>query len=273
MRRAVLALALWLAAAPTADAGVTDRLADWAARARASGTVERRIAVDGVPRSYRLHLPADRPEGPLALVLDFHGYGLTAAREEGLSGFSAVADREGFAVAYPQADGKGWRAFGNDGADLAYVRALLADVARAAPVDPERVYAAGISNGAQMTVAAACALPGRFAAVALVAGGYSAPCAPPRPSALIYHGTADRVLAYDGRPPERLPVRDFAAAWGAAPGCEPAAEPLAAEAGARRERWACPGALAELVTLEGHGHAWPEAAAAEIWRFFRARSE
>lgn len=267
MRRAPLALALWLACAPTAEAGVKGALADWAARARSRGTVERQIAVGETPRVYRLHLPAEAPPGPLALVLDFHGYGLTAAREEGLSGFSALADRAGFAVAYPQAEGKGWRALGDGAADLAYVRALLDDAARAAAIDPARVYAVGISNGAQMALAATCALPGGFAAVALVAGGYPSACAPPRPPALIFHGTVDRVLRYEGGP-GRMPVRDFTAAWGAAPGCAPVPEAVARPEGGLRERWACPGARAELVTIAGGGHAWPEGAAAEIWAFF-----
>lgn len=267
MRRALLAL--WLACAPAAEAGVKGALADWAARARAEGTVERRITVGGTARTYRLHLPAAAPPGRLALVLDFHGYGFTTAREEGLSGFSALADRAGFAVAYPQADGKAWRAFVRDDADVAYIRALLDDIARIAAIDPARIYASGISNGAQMTLAAACALPGRFAAVAFVAGGYPKVCPPPRPPALIFHGVADRVLRYEGRPGQ-MPVRAFAAAWGSMPGCVAAPESLARAEGIRRERWACPGARAELVTHENLGHAWPAAAADEIWTFFQA---
>lgn len=285
MRRALLIVGFWLAAQPAAEAGVRGALADRLARAQAEGTVERTIAVGESRRSYRLHLPAQQPAGPLPLVLDFHGYGFSAAREEALTGFSALADREGFAVAYPQADGKAWRAFGGSDDDLAYLRALLADAATAAAIDPARIYATGISNGAQMTLAAACGLPGTFAAVAFVAGGYPRVCAPPRPPALIFHGTDDRVLAYDGRAGQ-MPVRGFAAAWGSSPGCVAAPEPRGRTGDARRERWACPGAVAELVTLEGKGHSWPGSdmparitsrdidATAEIWAFFRsARGE
>lgn len=280
-RAATLALILCLAFGAPAEAGVRGAVADWIARAQSEGTVEREIAVGGATRSYRLHLPARAGGAPLALVLDFHGYGFTAARQEDLSQFSALADREGFAVAYPQADGKAWRAFGRDGADVAFVRALIADVSNAAAIDPARVYAAGISNGAQMTLAAACGLPGTFAAVAFVAGGYPRVCDAPRPPALLFHGTEDRILPYAGRDGQ-MPVRGFAAAWAAMPGCIATPETLSVAGEATRERWTCPGGLAELVTLVGKGHSWPGSdmsaritaqdidATAEIWRFFTA---
>jgi poly(3-hydroxybutyrate) depolymerase len=65
-------------------------------------TVVRTMQVGGLARRYRLHVPPGfRRDGTGALVLAFHGRGGDAAAMERLTGFSGLADRAGFAVAYP----------------------------------------------------------------------------------------------------------------------------------------------------------------------------
>ena len=62
----------------------------------------------GRTRSYRVHLPPSYREGsPMALVFALHRYGGTAARFEKKTGFSSIADREGFMVVYPNAAAHG----------------------------------------------------------------------------------------------------------------------------------------------------------------------
>lgn len=282
MRVAPLLAAVLILGATPVEAGMRGWLADRAARIGLDGTEERHIAVGGKTRTYRLHLPP-RHDAPLPLVLDFHGHGLTAARQENLSKFSERADREGFIAVYPQADGPAWRAFGRDEADVSYIEAVIADVSRIARVDPDRIYASGISNGAQMAARIACARPGTFAAIALVAGGFFGVCESPRPPALIFHGTADRILAYDGGG-GRMPIPAFAAAWATSPGCTPTAETVYRKGDATAIRRSCPGAESTLVTLENKGHSWPGSnmpdaitsrdidATDEIWAFFRAHN-
>ena len=68
------------------------------------------LSFDGRERQYLLHLPASA-DG--ALVLAFHGGGLSGAQQQEASGLDAIADRERFIVAYPEgfertwADGRG----------------------------------------------------------------------------------------------------------------------------------------------------------------------
>ena len=68
------------------------------------GTIKLSLRHVGRERTYLLHPPANKPEGKLPLVIVLHGGRGRGERTERPSGMSAVSDREGFIVAYP--DGK-----------------------------------------------------------------------------------------------------------------------------------------------------------------------
>ncbi|MCP9915872.1 alpha/beta hydrolase family esterase [Cyanobium sp. ATX 6F1] len=149
------------------------------------GTLTRTIKVGALSRTYYLHRPPGLPKNKsAALVLVFHGGGGTALQIERHSGFSELADREGFLVAYPEGVGRSWND-GRDAAgiaaqrdrvdDLGFMAALVDDVARVHPLDPKRVYAAGISNGGIFSHALGARLSTRIAAIAPVAGGLAEP--------------------------------------------------------------------------------------------------
>lgn len=74
----------------------------WPLLASAQDSSTRTLEVGGLTRSYRLYVPTRPVPGKLALVLMFHGGGGTAKWAENESGFSPLAEREGFLVAYPQ---------------------------------------------------------------------------------------------------------------------------------------------------------------------------
>lgn len=60
--------------------------------------------VSGVRRSYYVHVPAGQDgTAPLPVVVALHGAFSTARKFEQESGFSLLADREGFLVVYPRA--------------------------------------------------------------------------------------------------------------------------------------------------------------------------
>jgi polyhydroxybutyrate depolymerase len=178
-----------------------------AAPASATGTRTGTITVGGLARTYLLHVPQHLASKP-ALVVNLHGGGGTAAGQEQLSGFDAVADREGFLVVYPQgydkgwADGRGTNTAEKHGVDdVEFVKALLDRLEPEYSVDESAVFATGFSNGGFMTQRLGCDLADRFAAVAPVAGtlGTQVTCHPSRPvSVLEIHGTADPVVPYDG---------------------------------------------------------------------------
>jgi len=230
----------------------------------------------GRTRDYWLHIPRGYRRAhayPLALV--FHGHANTAPHIERATGFSALADHSGFLAVYPQGvvgpDGyTGWASGGpNKPAvdDVLFVSDLLTQVQAQVCVDPDRIFAAGFSNGGGLTSVLACELAGRIAAFASVSGSYFAPqggCHPGRPVAVLeFHGTADRIVPYDGRP--RIGEQgawQWATAWAVRDGC--AASPTqTTSAHAIRFEWTdCQGqAVVIHYRLAGGVHTWPGALA------------
>jgi polyhydroxybutyrate depolymerase len=272
------------------------------------------LSSGGRERTYRLHAPASLPaDRPAPLVLVFHGGEGDGLSAERLTGFDALADREGFLVAYPD----GWDKHWNDGRnvpsfaayrdridDVAFVAALLDDVARRREVDPGRVFATGISNGAIFSNFLALKLSERIAAIAPVAGGLAAPLPsalrPARPvSVLLFNGTDDPLVPFEGGAVARthgrvLGAEETARRWARADGCVGSplrdAPPSAPGAACRleRSRWSGgrDGTEVVLNALVGGGHTWPGGpqyapkgligvacrepdATRAIWEFFR----
>lgn len=186
------------------------------------GLTDHSVAVAGVVRQYRVHVPASLAGTPKALVLVLHGgggAGMSVANtgEHPLSVFRTVADREGLVVVYPgglpAADGEaGWvdcRADSrvSSGADdVGFLAALIERVRGEYGLPSSRVFLAGGSNGAMMTHAFAMARPELVAAAASSSGSLAAvpragTCAagPVSPvPILIVHGTADTQMPYGG---------------------------------------------------------------------------
>jgi poly(3-hydroxybutyrate) depolymerase len=143
--------------------------------AQTPGVEQRRtLEVAGARRGYLLYLPSSWQRGrPVPLVLVFHGAGGRSAGMARHTGFSRVAEREGFAVVYPDGVGRRWndgRGIGGARDDVGFVRALVDSLERELGIDRRRVYATGISNGAMFAHRLACDLPGVLAAIAPVAG-------------------------------------------------------------------------------------------------------
>jgi len=254
------------------------------------GSYDAEVLSGGVIRRFTLDVPEGIPS-PAPLVMVFHGFTSNPDRVAELSGMSAVADREGFIVAYPAARGipSAWRAdTGRQGdADVAFVRDMVAVIGAALPVDATRVYAAGMSNGGGMAVRLGCEAADLVAAVAPVAGAMLVPvCDPSRPVPLIaFHGTDDRVVPYEGLGLLNLPdVEDLLSTWAAGNGCgpEPEAERVAEDV--VRHTWGGCDADVVLYTVEGGRHGWPGSeraireldstrsidASSLIWEFFAA---
>jgi polyhydroxybutyrate depolymerase len=236
-------------------------------------------------RSYRLYVPAsvrakDAP-APLVLVLQGAGPGFDILD---ITRITPVADREGFAVAFPNAVGDLW----NDGAlkvlgannsrDVTFLRRVVADIeARGVKVDRKRIYAIGLSNGGMMSLRLACEAADLFAGVGAVAASMpkalAADCRPSAPvSVIVVNGTEDPIVPYRGGTVrvglvgfgEVLSTDDTMALWARLNGCGPPAAPIPlAKHGRGGDTRAvqidhdCPGAGVRLVRIEGGGHAWP----------------
>lgn len=88
--------------------------------------------------------------------------------------------------------------------DIAYVRAVIAEVTRRFPTDPRRIVAAGFSQGASMVWSVACFIGAPFTHYAPVSGDFWLPLpasCDAGPIAMRHtHGTTDTTFPIEGRP-------------------------------------------------------------------------
>lgn len=233
--------------------------------------LERTIEVGGVTREYILHVPARAAPGrPAALLLDFHGWGHSATGVWNVSGFKALAERDGFITAYPNGlpvsllrgeSRPGWEIASVAGnRDIAFTKALLDQLEKDLCIDRSRVYSTGFSNGAFFSHILGCVLADRIAAIAPVSGGHiTVPCSPARPvPVLLYHGTADELI-----PVQR--ARQARDQWVTIDRCD---EPTKGVC----EVYGCAAGTEVRYCEVPLGHTWPPRATEEIWSFLRRYS-
>jgi polyhydroxybutyrate depolymerase len=177
-------------------------------------------------RPYGLYVPSslDRSK-PAPLVVFFHAYGSTGAASARGLGMMSAADAHGFVLAYPDGtlDSQGNRFWNATNAccnfedmhvdDVAYAAWLMDDVASKLSIDPRRVYVAGHSNGAFLSLRLACDLAPRIAAAVSIAGAAwkdASRCNPSEPvSILEIHGDADNIVRYGGGVLFDRPTREY----------------------------------------------------------------
>lgn len=262
------------------------------------------IEVNGIQRSYLVHAPeVERPGKPLPVLVMLHGAGGDAERARLASGFDDYSDAGQFIVVYPNGTQAAnipgelsWNAGACCGApqrtkvdDVAFISAMLDDLAAQYAVDPDRIYLAGFSNGGMLSYRLSCELGERFAAVAIVGGALNLTvCEAPSPmSVLIIHGTDDHTVPYDGgESNERTAARfgqwrnvsvaDSAAFWRDRNACQK--RPTTRLEG-RVQTDLYEGCLdetvLEVVSITGGTHSWPRLdtqeydASASILSFFQ----
>jgi polyhydroxybutyrate depolymerase len=221
----------------------------------------------------------------MPLVILIHGYGSSGEGHESyFGGLARITKARGIILAIPNGtyDHKRMLFWNASEAccdfdklpvdDVAYLDAIVEDVAKKAPLDRSRVYALGHSNGAFMAHRWACERPSEVAAIVALAGvPWSDParCTGHDVSVLQVHGDADKVIDFAGGKSfgngEPYPSADSAvAAWAARDGCgqsrRSAGPPLdfdGAVPGAEttREAYDCPKGLAvELWRMHGSSH-------------------
>ena len=249
------------------------------------------ITAGGLERLVILHVPGDLGAAPL--VLELHPSGGTAAGQQLTSRMDELADREGFAVAYPQAaipfgGGFQWHLPGQplvddspepDGPDdVAFITQALRVIGGVAAIDDHRIYATGFSGGARMASQLGCDLAS-IAAIAPLSGvRFSESCVRDDVSVIAFHGTADANNPYDGHGSlywtYSVPVA--MQRWAANDACDPApvvarpAPTVALSTFAHCNH----GAAVQLYTLEGEGHDVPHAVDANqlMWDAFRTHA-
>ncbi len=276
-----------------------------------TGWTVRTIVSGGMERCYYLYAPPDYdPAQELPVVISFHGF-LSNPESHGLiTGWHKLAAGEGFLAAYPQGtefpqrwdSGPDWQAQVDD---VQFFRDIVTDLSEVAAVDLSRIYVNGFSNGGGMAQRIGCDAADQVAAIGSVAGAVEPAqqnCTPSRPvPAMVFHGTDDPVVLYEGGEVEYLPLLWLADALGAEPifvganwvpnwaennGCKPTPEPIESPGSIEGVRYTgCQdGADVVFYRVGGAGHTWPGGwpipgglgktnkdidATAEMWRFFQ----
>jgi polyhydroxybutyrate depolymerase len=241
-----------------------------------------KIVFQSRERRYLLHASSSA-QRPAPLVLVFHGGSDTPENMEEISGFSRLADRDGFIVAYPEGVDRAW-ADGRDTTmvadDVGFTRAMVADIGRRTAVDAKRVYAAGPSNGGIFSLRLGCDAADVFAAVGPVIAGIAsqlAPrCRPAEPISIVgIQSIADPMVPFEGgevgehnhfaRGGRVEGSRATQELWRALDGCNasPVATPLASRVNdgtsvTRREYSGCRSDVnVAWYEIDGGGHRWP----------------
>ncbi|MCE9631649.1 MAG: polyhydroxybutyrate depolymerase [Planctomycetia bacterium] len=244
-----------------------------------------------VPSAARLrHAIACVPDAPppaagWPLVLAFHGGQSHPEMMRRFSGLDIFAASGRAIVVYPAGTGSReglltWNggnccgeARDQDSDDVAFARAVIADVAARHPIDRRRIHATGMSNGAMMAYRVAAELATMIASIAPVAGPLAlTDVAPVRPvSVLHFHGTLDQFTPLEGGVGRRSvtrvshrPVVEGLLDWVRADGCpaEPIREAVPcpdADLSIERFTWGPGKEWSEVVfyRIEGGGHVWP----------------
>jgi polyhydroxybutyrate depolymerase len=228
------------------------------------GRFEVEMVLDDTVRRFVVWVP-ETVRDPAPLVLVFHGFSSDPETVEALSEMHEVGETQGFVVVYPAASGRPsrWRVDARiqGDADVEFVRSLVGAVGSSLPIDTDRIYAAGMSNGGGMAGRLACDAADLIAAVGSVSGAHNeVRCEPTRPVAVAeLHGTSDLVVPFEGWP-GLLPAADeWATDWAARNGCssEPQVRTVADDV--LLTTWAdCrEGADVDLYRIDGGKHGWP----------------
>jgi polyhydroxybutyrate depolymerase len=237
--------------------------------------------VGGHVRTVIVHVPSSyTAKSPVALVLNMHGSGSTAAEQELFTGMDTTSDADGFIVAYPQAlipDGTGfdWNVPGvpliggravpaGSADDVAFLTSLVKLLEQSYCIDADRVYATGFSGGARTASQLACDASTVFAAVAPVSGlRLPTPCPATRAVPILtFHGIADPVDPYlgHGQAYWTYSVPQAAEDWAGKDGCSTPPATSTPDPGVTLTHYTgCQGgAEVELYSIAGEGHEWPD---------------
>jgi polyhydroxybutyrate depolymerase len=252
------------------------------------------IVVGGLIRHYEWAAPDGDQTRPI--ILAFHGAGGNANEYRMNSELVDPALDAGYAIVFgeaPNETGRTW-AMGCAGCtegdrlgidDVAYVDAVLNDLAMRTNIDRTRVYVTGFSQGGWFSYALACQRSNVVRAVAPVGGLMPRPvadlCAPVKPiGALVIFGDLDQTQPYGGRigPYGLLGADSSAIFWSQAANCKVEQAEESRSFGATQvsvmQREDCDGGVRiERHKVLGLTHVWPSgrySATSEIMRFFAA---
>ncbi len=239
------------------------------------------IQVSEITRTYLVNLPPNyHKKKDFPLVIALHGAGCDAYQFEHDYHFSSFANKNQFAVVYPegvQSDGilgfRTWNAgtccdyaMQNNIDDVEFIRELINQMVSTYKIDSKRIFVTGMSNGGMMSYRLACELSDKIAAIAVVSGTMftSAPCNLSRPIPILHiHSTLDTKV-----PPRGgvgiagyyyAPVDSVLNVWALLDGCDSFPQIIEDNQGYTLTEWSnCENniVIQYYLTKDG-GHSWP----------------
>jgi len=219
----------------------------------------------GLQRTYVLHLPPSYDQGePAPLLILFHGSQEDGSNFQGRIEMDGPADDLGFITVYPDGYASSW-----SNQDFSFTTTLIEQLQDGLAIDENRIYIAGHSKGAELTIALACLLASDLAGAAVVSATMSEEnaqaCQPARPFPILFvHGTEDQFYFWSGET-GYLSMNQTVATWVTANDCvgDPAVETLpdlvndSTLVQSRTYTDCAGGAEVMLYAIQGGGHRWP----------------
>ena len=172
--------------------------------------VEVTIMVNGIERTFGITMPKDFDPAQLyAGIMTFHGGGESGTDPVTMAGLADWSDYDSppqFIEIYPVGMGDTWGWDPNDDPfnDLEFVAALIDELITNWNLDPEALFAAGISAGGNMVQRLALEMPEFFAGYGVVVSSLTdamvaeATASQVDEPMIIFHGTDDAVVPYEG---------------------------------------------------------------------------
>ena len=157
---------------------------------------------NGANRTYYVSSPESLNPG---LIIDMHGYGMTADQEYQYTDMDYYAHQENLMVVYPQGLNNAWNVGtywdSSSADDIGFISLMIDDIISNFNINPNRIYACGLSNGGYMAYELACELADRITAFGSVTGNFmlngNQECNNDREIPIIhFHGTNDNVVNY-----------------------------------------------------------------------------
>ncbi len=227
------------------------------------------LSVNGRRRGGSLFVPlvydGTRPH---SLVFALHGAGTTAELFRKTVLLDRMEEEHDMIIVYPEGIGRRW----DSGEDIAFFDTMIDLFCENYSIAPGRVYATGLSAGAIRAYELAAALPGRFAAIAPVAGCMRADAdisnlSPV--SVLHIHGKKDDEVLFAGIPEWNLvSAEESVAVWKRTTGVSGGGNEFFRSRDAVGLRWESNGYTVATVFDEETGHYWPPYASELILDFF-----
>ena len=227
------------------------------------------IQSSDIERRYLIAAPKELDlTEPTPIIFDFHGSGSDKEEQAGYSQLPTRGAARGYVVITPDGTNRPreWSLGGP--LDPTLVTDLLAELGHRMCIDPQRIYAAGISDGSAFSAILTCTAPYRIAAAGLI-GAEVPPACPEgtRRSVIAFHGTKDPVVPIGGGAvatgsglvaPGALSAMQ---SWADHNGCDGVAVTDQVTPHVLRRSWTDCADATEVIyhEIDGGGHTWPGA--------------